>query len=140
MIGRRGLAIAIVAAFIVGSSVGLIGGVLFARSVFHPRRDRMIVRRMPGPEGGGQRPLPEMIRSLELTPEQEAQVREEVERSRGDFRTVRESLRVRIARRLTPEQRAEWERAQRSFVRRERGMPWPRTHPANPGPETEESR
>lgn len=141
MISRRGLAIAIGASFIVGGSLGLIGGVLFARIVFFSGwrsgaapawgRPGAIGRMMPGlgmreramlppglrgrallgPDLRGAGPGPIFLllaRELDLSAQQRGRIEQILDRSRGEWATVRESTRTAIERELTPEQRTKW--------------------------------
>jgi len=66
-----------------------------------------------GPSGPPGTPSPRMLvprlqRLLDLTPAQAEAIRGEIERSRGDFSQVRDSLHARIERHLTPQQRERW--------------------------------
>lgn len=128
--GARGLLIAIAAAFIVGGSVGMVGGILFARSVLPPEA-RMVERR-GGPPRGGPRGPGSMLRMLEqhldLTADQRQRIERIVEESRHDYAMVRESTHAAIERELTPAQREEWKKMEERFPReRRRGSgrpPW----------------
>ena len=138
MIGRRGLIVVVLASLITGSAVGLVCGILFARSVFlgggpWHRMAREAPRAEPPPI-----PLMMLRRRLDLTHEQTERVREELHRTREQFEAVRESLSARIERELTPEQRARWRAMRRNFP--EPGTPrgpLPAPRPAEPGPEGE---
>lgn len=139
MIGRRGLVIVVLASLITGGAIGLVCGILFARSVFvtgawlssAPRAEAL--RRELPPI-----PLMRLQRSLGLSDDQLERVRAEVQRTRGQFQAVRESLDARIERELTAAQRERWRELRRRFPEpgRQRG-PWPRPNPAAPGPEGE---
>ena len=110
MNGRAGLVIAAATAFLVGGSLGLMGGILFSRGMIHgPRPLRGGPPGMPGP------PIHRLERWLDLSPEQSARVRAITEASRGEMRAVHESLFVRVERELTPEQRAQWRALERRF-------------------------
>ena len=122
MNGTRALVIAAVATFIVGCAVGLIGGVLIMRFAGPPP----FAMRVPPPrEHGprGDRMLEVMSRTLDLTDEQERRIGEIIADARHDQRASHDSLRVRIARELTPEQRERWERFAERFGRRGRRGP-----------------
>ena len=121
---RRALLLALTAAFITGSAVGLVGGILFARqSLFPHRADVRHARGFPdgppGPEGrgrGGRRGGPsaeELVRhlasELSLTDAQSGRIRALISASRGAVQSERDSLHARIGRELTPEQRRRWE-------------------------------
>ena len=142
MIGRRGLVIVVLASLITGGAIGLVGGILFAKSVFTLGASIAGPRRGPLAEAlrGGPRPLPLMMleRRLGLTREQTEMVRAEVERSRAELEARRESLVVRIERDLTAEQRERWRELRERFPEpgRPSGPP-PRPNPAAPGPEGE---
>jgi hypothetical protein len=124
----RGLVIAIVAAFIVGCSAGMVGGILFARFAMRPEahmgRDE---RGRGGPRG--RTPLMERIeRTLDLAPEQRQRIERVLEESRKGYGVVRESTHAAIERELTPDQRERWRQAEERFLReRRRGSgrpPW----------------
>jgi len=127
--GARGLVIAIVAAFIVGCSAGMVGGIVFARFVMlpaaHVAGHRIGPR--PGPPHGG--PMLEMLeRGLDLTPDQRERIERILEESRHGYAVVRESTHAAIARELTPAQRERWTQMEERFLReRRRGFgrpPW----------------
>lgn len=127
MNGTRGLLIATAAAFIVGCSVGLMGGMLFMH--FGPgmhggpggrfgssgRFERRI-----GP-GGPEGMLPMMARELDLSPEQHDRILRQIDRVRAEHAAARESLHVWIDRELTPEQRERWKAMEERFERSRRG-------------------
>lgn len=125
MNGTRGLLIATAAAFIVGCSVGLMGGILLMR--FGPghhgpderRGGGRFERRMgPGPPEGM---LPMMEAELGLTSDQRARILEKIDEARREHGAVRESMRVWIGRELTPEQRERWNRMEERFERSRHG-------------------
>jgi hypothetical protein len=134
--GGRGLVIAIVAAFIVGCSVGMVGGIVFARfavlpgqtmsSVFSRFAGRPIGPRHGPPHGG---PMLEMLeRSLDLKPDQRDRIERILEESRRGYAVVRESTHAAIERELTPAQSERWRQVEERFLReRRRGFgrpPW----------------
>jgi Spy/CpxP family protein refolding chaperone len=126
MNGMRGLVIAIVAAFIVGCSAGMVGGILFTRFVMLPSAH--VAARPGGPRhGGGQRgpgPMLGMLeRRLGLTPDQRQKIEGILEDSRHGYATVRESTHAAIERELTPAQREQWRQLEERFPReRRRGV------------------
>ena len=148
--------IALAAAFLVGCSSGVLGGILFARFVMLPPHMQRVgfdlhyggpppMHRggentaMPGGRPGPDGPPPEhlllrLTSVLELTPEQREHLRPLIDRSRAEFGAVRESLDARIVRELTPEQRTRWNEMQRRHHAADaaRGE-WPRPRRANPG-------
>ena len=134
---RAQLTIAAVVVFVLGCSLGLLGGILFARFVMFPPRHAMAGMREGGgpppfgppemegrpwagrPPGAGEPegPPPEHIMrrlssALQLTPDQRERLRPLLERSRQEFGQVRDSLDARIGRQLEPEQRKRWEEMQ----------------------------
>jgi hypothetical protein len=130
VIGTRGLVIAIVASLIVGVSTGMVAGVLILR--FTP-----VLRPMPpGPPGFPGRPmfgpgspadpmaadgqrmlLLRLSDDLDLDAGQRARVMAVLESARVARDAARESVRVRIERELTPQQREEWRRIESRFRR-----------------------
>ena len=127
MNGTRALVIAAIASFIVGCSVGLIGGVLLMRFAGPPR---FTMRVPPPPERGPRsgRMLETMSRSLDLTDEQERRIGALIDETRAGERASHDSLRARIARELEPEQLERWQRFEERFGRRGR-----RGSPGQPG-------
>jgi len=128
--GTRGLLIATAAAFIVGCSVGLMGGILFMRfGGAGPHGGFMPGGRHAGPppferRGGPGRPegmLPMLERELDLSPEQHDRILQQIDRARQQHAAVRESMHVWIERELTPEQRERWKRMEERFERSRRG-------------------
>jgi hypothetical protein len=128
--GMRALVIAAIASFIVGCSVGLIGGVLLMRFGGPPRfAMREPAPREHGPRSG--RMLEAMSRSLDLTDEQERRIGALIAETRAGERAAHDSLRARIARELDPEQLERWQRFEERFGRRGRsGRPG---RPGEPG-------
>lgn len=126
MNGTRGLIIATAAAFIVGCSVGLMGGILFMRfggpgshggfgpggrhGGPHPFERRLV----PGPPEGM---LRMMVRELDLSPGQHDRILRQIDRARMQHGAVRESMHVWIGRELTPDQRERWNRMEERFER-----------------------
>ena len=128
MNGARGLLIATAAAFIVGCSVGLIGGILLT----HFGGPRLHDRLMPGGGGPGrferrlgpgppEGMLPRMARELDLSPEQHDRILRQIDRARAEHAAARESMHVWIDRELTPEQRERWKEMEQRFERSRRG-------------------
>ena len=119
---RGPVLLAVVSALCLGMALGFMGGVMFShhmmrRGPFEFGMHGGAFGRMapPGPRG---MPSPRMMlthlkRLLDLTPQQSDAIRTEIERSRDDFGSVRDSLHARIERHLTPEQRERWRRATR---------------------------
>jgi len=147
MSGGRGVLIAVVAAAMFGAACGVVGGIGLVHfvAVHHPGvlRHMMHPSRRPGEPLGArfEPPIVRLERDLDLTPEQRTRIDAEVERTRLEGRVLRESLRVRIDRELTAEQRARF----RALApppdepSPERGMP-PRPDRAEPGQEGEAGR
>ncbi|MEO5989477.1 MAG: hypothetical protein ABIU54_13280 [Candidatus Eisenbacteria bacterium] len=156
---RGRLIMALAAAFLVGSSVGVLGGIVFARFVLLPhhamfaqqgdpflgphRGPLPAAHRRPGPggaflPGGPERHLARLSRALGLSAPQRQRLVAVMERSHGEFDGVRDSLEARIARELTPAQRERWKQMQRQFNGAgERRGPWPHSDRAGPGEEGE---
>jgi len=122
---RAAIVLAVVSALCLGVALGFMGGVMFSHHMM--RRGAVEfgmhgglmgpMGRMapPGPRGmpSPRMILPRLKRLLDLTPRQSEAIRAEIERSRGDFAGVRDSLHARIERHLTPDQRDRWRRATR---------------------------
>jgi hypothetical protein len=128
--GTRGLVIAVAAAFIVGCSVGLMGGILFMR--FGPASPHL--PHGPGAMGGGppffegrggpghgEHMISMLGRELDLSPGQHERIVRQIDRARAQHGAARESMRVWIERELTPEQREKWRRMEERFERSRRG-------------------
>ena len=119
---RAAVILAVVSALCLGLAFGFAGGLVFSHHML--RRGPMgfglhgaFMGRM-APDGPRGMPSPRMLlprlkRLLDLTPQQADAIRDEIERSRGDFGSVRDSLHARIERHLTAEQRERWRRAVR---------------------------
>ncbi len=162
---RGQLVIALSAAFLVGSSVGVLGGIVFARFVLLPHHPMFADHAGPGPDfgpgpgpgpgagpgagpgpgpggafppGGPERHLARLSRALGLSAAQRERLAAVMEQSHGEFDGVRDSLEARIARELTPAQRERWKQMQREFhgTGARRG-PWPHPDRADPGDEGE---
>ena len=134
---RAAVIIAVVSALLAGAAMGLMGGIFFTHHVV-PHFMRMHhggARWRHGPPGGPspREMLPNLSRRLDLQPAQEDSIREEIERSRGDFDAVRESLHVRIERHLTPKQRERLRVLVRERHPGDFGGPMGRPHRAEPG-------
>ena len=124
MNGTRGLMIATAAAFVVGCSVGLLGGMLFMHFMgpghFGPPFGHAPWGRPPfeargGPHADGLMPMLE--RELDLSPQQRERIVAQLDRVRREQTAVRESMQVWIERELTPEQRARWKQMELRFER-----------------------
>ena len=125
MNGMRGLLIATAAAFIVGCSVGLMGGILFMRFAVPPPH----MRHGPGPRGGPptferrggprgpERMLPFLAEELSLTPEQRERVIAQLDRARREHEAVNDSLKARLARDMTLKQRERWKEMEERTMR-----------------------
>lgn len=89
----------------------------------------------PGPA----RLMPRLREALDLSEAQVAKIEPILAEAHRSMSTTRDSLRARIDRELTPEQRERWRRleARRGFPGETRGL-MGRTHRAHPGPEGEE--
>ena len=130
MNGARGLLIATAAAFIVGCSVGLMGGIVFMRFGAPGPHDGFMrggMRGGPPPfeRRGGPGPpegmLPMLGRELDLSADQRDRILRQIDRARQQHGAVRESMHVWIERELTPGQRERWKRMEERFARSRRG-------------------
>lgn len=121
---RRALLLALAAAFITGSAVGLMGGILFARHSLFPHRAEMrhgrgLPEGPPGPEGRGpgrrrggpsaEDVVERLTDELSLSDSQSERILALVTASRGAVQSERDSLHARIGRELTTDQRRRWE-------------------------------
>ena len=138
----RGLIIAMAAAFLVGTSTGLVAGIALMRFGLHepppfsmmPPWMHGAPRLPPGPPGPPEPPGPGhlmLLHHLEdqlgLTAAQRERVMDILERVRDEREAERESVHVRIERELTPEQRRRWRDLQDRYETR-----WGR-RPGRPG-------
>ena len=141
--------VAAISALCLGVSLGFMGGVMFSRHLLLGGRHegmgfgrhswRMFHHDPPGTQSP-RTLMPRLQRLLDLTPEQADAIRGEIERSRGDFAQVRDSLHARIERHLTAPQRERWRSMERE---RNPGGPGgldPRNPRAAPGREGEHFR
>ena len=139
---RTSIVISLVATFVLGAALGLVGGILFSHHVH-----RALNGGGPGFFSQAMPPrdhpplhdaLPRLQRLLDLTPEQVKLIEPRVIESRRQFEAARESLHSRIDAELTPTQRARWKEFQQTHP-----FPGPprgdddRTHRAPPGDEGE---
>jgi hypothetical protein len=125
--GQRGIAIAILASFVVGCSAGLVAGILLMRFVppggppfgFLRHDGGWAMGRHPGLEGGPGAPgapgimrpdrlLGHLDRVLDLTPEQRGRVLGVLDRTRAQAEALHESTHAQIESLLTVDQRAKW--------------------------------
>ena len=141
---RTTVIVAMISALCIGSALGFAGGVLFSHLAigrpFPPHGERFGRRGPPG-EPSARFIVPHLERMLDLTPAQAEAIRTEVESTRADFAEVRDSLRARIERHLTPAQRDRWREMVREGSPGEpRGRDPRRPHRDEPGMEGEESR
>lgn len=145
---RAAIVIALVAAFLIGASLGLMGGIFFAMQQ-RPMHGELRPRgpMPPGPGAGLFGPpdrrvmrhvlvMPRLREALDLTDAQAAAIEPLVEETHRTMGAARDSLRARIERVLTPEQRERWRRLEerRGFPGENRG-PRGRANRALPGPE-----
>jgi hypothetical protein len=150
-VNRPAIVIALVAAFLIGTSVGLMSGIFFTLQVHRPPAPFFDGRGrgMGGPgvfERVGREVGRRVVRNvvamkrlreaLDLSDEQAARIQPLIEQTHAAMGAERESLRVRIERVLTPEQRERWRRleASRGVPGETRG-PRGRANRALPGPE-----
>lgn len=105
MNGSRGTILAISASLIVGCAIGLIVGVLFARSMFALGvRGASEHRFRPGDR------LRMVEERLHLDKDQSDRIEKIVESSRADVDSIRDQTRQQILAVLTPDQREKWQR------------------------------
>ena len=148
---RASIIIALVATFLIGASLGLMGGIMFGMHHRGPRPPWSMGergRRAPGSFGGPERRvmrhtivMPRLREALDLTDAQAARIEPLIEETHKTMGAARESLQVRIERVLTPEQRERWRRLEATrrssgATRGSRGS-GDRTHRAQPGGEGE---
>jgi len=145
---RLAVILATISALCLGLSLGFMGGVMFSRHVLlggpHGHGGFGFEHRFPhmfhhggGPGGMASRHMmvSRLQRLLDLSPAQADTIGAEIERSRGDFAQVRDSLHARIERHLTPQQRERWRSAVRDWNADEPRGSDPRTRRAEPGRE-----
>ncbi|MCC6350106.1 MAG: hypothetical protein IT347_11015 [Candidatus Eisenbacteria bacterium] len=122
---RPAIILALVATFLIGGSLGLVSGLLMSWR-FHRAPAWLEAGRAPGMRGrgdfgvpGGERGrrvirrtlvMPRLREALELTDAQVARIEPLVEEAHRSMGAARDSLRARIERILTPEQRDRWRR------------------------------
>jgi len=135
--GQRGLLIAVMASALFGAACGVVGGLALEHTWWGhghagPWGPPPFEHR--GPHAGP--PLDRLARDLQLTDTQRAHIQAAIDRTRLEGRAVRESLRARIERELTPEQRERFRALAPPIPGRhsERGS-WPRPDRAAPGEE-----
>ena len=158
---RNAIIISLLAMFLSGAALGLMGGIYFSHRMHAkamglpdpPHGGMFLGRPFAGPGGGPGGPrgpgrrgmrdpiedvLPRLTRMLELSPEQVERIAPKVSATRGQFAAVRESLHARIESELTPEQIKRWRemRERMDHPGRPRG-PWRRTNGATPQNEGE---
>jgi Spy/CpxP family protein refolding chaperone len=125
--GNRGLIIAVAVSFIVGCSVGLMGGIVFTHLVGHgpgPGFGRGMEHRGPGGPGGPERRermFTYMSRKMDLSPEQSKRIEALIDQARSQHEAVRESTEAALDRELTPEQRARWRELEKEMGMRRHG-------------------
>lgn len=142
---RTAVILAVVSALCLGAAFGFTGGMVFSHHFLMrhgggmgsgwPEGPPWAERHRPPGFRGIPSPraiLPHLRRMLDLTPAQADAIRSEIERTRGDFDTVRDSLHARIERHLTPEQRDRFRRIALRHDDDPRGFD-PRTYRAIPG-------
>jgi hypothetical protein len=141
-VNRSALVISLIAIFLVGAALGLMGGIVFSHQVRSALRDspgpfsRLVPP--PHPRSPLRDALPRLQRLLDLTPEQVKRIEPRVLESQQQFEAARESLHSRIDAELTPAQRERWKAFERTHP-----FPGPprgdddRTHRAPPGDEGE---
>ncbi|MFI5372588.1 MAG: hypothetical protein ACHQ52_13615, partial [Candidatus Eisenbacteria bacterium] len=131
-----------------GAAWGVAGGMFFVHLAMRHHPEAMmhlfhgpVPRRWEAGRGGFGPPIERLERELDLTGPQRDRIEAEVERTRLEGRALRESLRVRIERQLTTEQRARFRAlAPPSDEPGPEHGPWPRPDRAGPAPEREEHR
>lgn len=150
---RPAIVLALVATFLIGISLGLVSGFFISLQLHRPPAgfpgrwggpgDRGVLERVGGEVGRRvvrhALVMPRLREALDLTDEQVARIEPLVNETHRAMGAARDSLRARIERVLTPEQRERWRRleARRGFPGEPRG-PWGRANRALPGPEGEQ--
>jgi Spy/CpxP family protein refolding chaperone len=141
MNGHRGLLLAVMASALFGATCGVVGSLVIGHVLWRHGPHMGPWGPPPfehhGSHGGP--PLDRLARDLQLTDTQRDHIQAAIERTRLEGRAVRESLRARIERELTPEQRERFRALAPPIPGRhpERGS-WPRPDRAEPGEEGEE--
>jgi len=113
---RTAIVVGLLAAFLFGTTAGLVGGFVLARSggpgfpPFGGARHGMERFQRGGPMRPPRAVIAMVERELKLTPGQSAKFREVLERQRSRMDAVHDSLRAEMERVLTPEQRERWKR------------------------------
>lgn len=119
---RAAVIMAVVSALCLGVSLGFMGGVVMSRRLLQggpqgplglgPERRLPHVLPPGEPEHAGmpssRKIMKHLERLLDLSPEQADVIRGEIERTRGEFAQVRDSLHTRVERHLTAQQRQHW--------------------------------
>lgn len=114
---RSSLFISMLAVFLIGAALGLMGGILFARQVRAAMRSgpvfisRLVPPREPPTPAEA---LARMQRMLDLTPEQVREIEPHVRESQQVVEAARETLNNRIDAVLDPRQRERWQMFQRT--------------------------
>jgi hypothetical protein len=119
---RGPVILAVVSALFLGASLGFMSGVMFSHHAFNWGGARGALH-LRGPARGGLHGprdmhsmpstrviLPWLERELDLTDAQVEAIRGEITKSRSELAGVHDSLHVRIARHLTPQQRERFDR------------------------------
>jgi len=127
--GNRGLIIAVAASFIVGCSLGMMGGIVFTHLLGHGGFGRggpppFMERRGPGGPSGPERRermFTYMTREMGLNPEQKQRIEALIDKARSQHEAVRESTEAALDRELTPEQRARWRELEKEMGMRRHG-------------------
>jgi Spy/CpxP family protein refolding chaperone len=149
-VSRASIVVALVATFLIGASLGLMGGIAFTMARHRPAPFWIENGRgggpgmfRPGRPPGPDRAVPRTDRilrrmhdALDLTDAQVARIRPLIDEAHQTMGAARDSLRARIDRVLTPEQRDRLRRleARRGVPGEPRG-PEDRAHRAQPGDE-----
>ena len=118
MITRRDLVMVALAAFLFGSTAGVLGGMVGARILMNVGMEMSRSMRRPSapfwirmhhePPEGPPPVLDRLERELDLTPAQRESIGVRLMRSRTRFGALRDSLDAQIESQLTPTQRAQW--------------------------------
>lgn len=131
---RGALALLVLSVALGALALGLVAGTLVGRAGWRTGWHGPGSWRRHGPAGPSARiVVPRLGAELGLSPAQQDSVRADIERTRSEFQAVRESLRARIERHLTAEQRARWRELLRERHPGETGGPWARPNRDDPG-------